>query len=231
MAQYNRLSIKDWSLEDRPREKLQYKGARLLTNAELLAIIIGSGNTNETAVELSKRILSASNNDLNLLAKLSVNDLMRFKGIGEAKAVNIIAAMEIGRRRKGTNLQKPKAIKSSGDAMEIFIPMLSDLEHEEFWVIYLDRANQVKDSQQISKGGISGTIVDVRLILKRAIELSISAIILGHNHPSGNLNPSDSDISITQKVVNAAKVMDIAVLDHIIIAGRGYYSFADNNLI
>ncbi|MCL3782273.1 DNA repair protein RadC [Prolixibacteraceae bacterium JC049] len=231
MKEYNKLSIKQWSVEDRPREKAFYKGIRSLSNAELIAILLSSGNSNESAVELSKRILKSYDNSLNLIAQCTIKDLMQFNGIGTAKAINILAAMELGKRRKmQTNNELPK-IGESADAMEQLAPLLLDLAHEEFWVLYLDRANQVKQQYQLSRGGISGTIVDIRLILRKALEIGCSAIILGHNHPSGNINPSDADITITNKIAQAAKLMDIKLLDHIIVAGKDYYSFSDNALI
>lgn len=197
----------------------------------LIAILIRIGNLQDTAVELSKKILNAHQNNLNNLARMSVADLMRFKGIGEAKAIHIIAALEIGRRRKQTGLDQSPVIKSSADSALFFQSLLGDLQHEEFWVMFLDRANKSKMQYQISQGGISGTVIDVRLILKKGIELLASSLILAHNHPSGNLTPSDGDISITGKIKEAGEIMDISVLDHLIVSSSDYYSFADNGLL
>ena len=225
------LKIKDWAEEDRPREKLLAKGIMSLSDAELIAIIIGSGNSNESAVELSRRILQASQNNLNALGKFTVTDLQKFKGIGEAKAISIVAALEIGRRRKKDAVPENQQIQSSNDVFEIFQPMLADIPHEEFWVLLLNRSNRIIDKLRVSQGGVSGTVTDLRLILKPAIEKLASSIILCHNHPSGNNKPSDNDIAITQKAKEAAKFMDIAVLDHIIICEKNYYSFADEGVI
>jgi DNA repair protein RadC len=225
------LKIKDWAEEDRPREKLLAKGIMSLSDAELIAIIIGSGNSNESAVELSRRILQASQNNLNTLGKFTVTDLQKFKGIGEAKAISIVAALEIGRRRKKDDVPEKQQIQSSNDVFEIFQPMLADIPHEEFWVLLLNRSNRIIDKLRVSQGGVSGTVTDLRLILKPAIEKLASSIILCHNHPSGNNRPSDNDITITQKAKEAAKFMDIAVLDHIIICEKNYYSFADEGVI
>lgn len=231
MSKYKRLSIKQWSVQDRPREKASYQGIRSLSNAELIAILIGSGNSNESAVELSKRILSFFRNDLDKLAQSSTTDLIHFNGIGQAKAINILAAIELGKRRKAQTLENLPQISSSQDAMQLLTPLLMDLEHEEFWILYLNRANHVKQQFQLSRGGISSTVVDIRLILRKAIQTSCSSIILAHNHPSGNLSPSEADINITQRIAQAAKLMDINLIDHIIIAQKDYYSFSDNGLI
>ena len=231
MADYKNLSIKEWSLEDRPREKLLSKGISSLSDAELIAIIIGSGTRDESAVELSKRILSSVKHNLNELGKLTVTDLQKYKGIGEAKAIGIVAALELGRRRKLSDVIERQKIASSQDAYEIFHPLLADLPHEEFWVILLNRSNKVIERVKISQGGISGTVTDVRLILRLALEKLASSVILCHNHPSGNQQPSDADISITQKVKDSGKLMDIGLLDHIIVTDGSYYSFADEGLI
>ncbi len=231
MPQDRSLTIKNWAEEDRPREKLLSKGINALTDAELIAIIIGSGNADESAVELSKRILQSAENSLNQLGKNTVTDLQKFKGIGEAKAISIVAALELGRRRKKEDaLDKPQ-IQSSSDAFEIFQPMLADLPHEEFWVLLLNRSNKVIDKIRVSQGGVSGTVTDIRLILKPAIEKLASSIILCHNHPSGNTKPSENDISITRKAKDAATFMDIGVIDHIIICAKTYYSFADEGIL
>ena len=225
------LTIKSWAEEDRPREKLLEKGRHVLTDAELIAILIGSGSKNETAVELSKRILSANENDLNELARLSVNDLMKFKGIGEAKAITIVAAIELGRRRKDTEIQKRHRINMSRDIFDIFHRHFLDLPHEEFWVLLLNRSNTVIRKERISLGGVSGTVVDPKIVFKSALEYLACAIILCHNHPSGNLKPSEEDIRLTKKMKEAGSLLEIPVLDHIIISNEGYYSFADEGLL
>ena len=231
MAEYKNLSIKDWSLEDRPREKLLSKGISSLSDAELIAIIIGSGNREESAVELSKRILGSAQHNLNELGKLTVDDLQKYKGIGEAKAIGIVAALELGRRRKLSEIIDRQKITSSHDIYEIFHPLLADLPHEEFWIVLLNRSNKIIERQKISQGGISGTVTDVRLILRMALEKLASSLILCHNHPSGNQQPSEADISITQKVKESSKLMDISLLDHIIITDGSYYSFADEGIL
>lgn len=231
MNEYKKLNIKDWAAEDRPREKLLKNGARSLSDAELIAILIGSGNLEETAVELSRRILGSVDNNLNELSKKSVDSLCSFKGIGEAKAVTIVAALELGKRRKEADVFNKKVINASKDAFDYFQPMLGDLGHEEFWVMLLDRGNKIQDTFRISQGGISGTVIDVRIILKPALEKQSSCIILCHNHPSGTLRPSDSDRAITTKIKDAAKLMDISVIDHVIIGQNKYFSFADEGLL
>ena len=225
------FSIKHWSDDDKPREKLVYKGRAVLSDAELIAILIGSGSRSESAVELSKRILSSVGNNLNELGKLSIKQLMQFKGIGEAKAVTIAAALEMGRRRRGEDAQKIEKINSSKDAFEILQPLLGELQHEEFWILYLNNSNKVLHKAQLSKGGITGTLVDVRLIMKQTLELGAVGIILAHNHPSGTLKPSAADKQITQKIKRASESLDIKVLDHLIITQKNYYSFADNQAL
>lgn len=232
---YKKLSIKEWAVEDRPREKMLLKGIRSLSEAELIAILIGSGSMDESAVDLSKRVLASANNNLNELGKKTIQDYQEFKGIGPAKAITISAAMELGRRRKESQpLDKAKVV-SSGDAASIFKPLLSDLPHEEFWILLLNRNNLVIDKLMVSQGGLSGTVIDVRIILKKALSLAIEklacSIILCHNHPSGNLVPSEADKEITRKIKEAGKHMDIPVLDHIIIGNESYFSFADEGLI
>lgn len=225
------LKIKDWAEEDRPREKLLSKGIMSLSDAELIAIIIGSGNSDESAVELSKKILQTAQNNLSSLGKFTVTDLTKFRGIGEAKAISIVAAMELGRRRKKVDIPDKIQIQSSNDVFEIFQPILADLPHEEFWVLLLNRSNRVLEKLRVSQGGVSGTVTDIRLILKPALEKLASSVILCHNHPSGNHKPSENDIAITQKAKEAGKLMEIAILDHIIICEKTYYSFADEGLI
>lgn len=228
---YKKLSIKDWAVEDRPREKLLLKGTRSLSDVELLAILIGSGNISESAVELSRRILTSVNNNLNELGKNQVTDLLKFKGIGKAKAVSIIAALELGRRRKEQSATDKVIIRQSRDAADYFRPLLEDLNHEEFWVLLLNRSNTVIDKMMVSQGGLAGTVTDIRLILKMAIEKLASALVLCHNHPSGNRQASEADHKITKKIKEAAALMDITVLDHVIIAYNQYLSFADEGLL
>lgn len=231
MQQKPSFSIKNWSDDDKPREKLVQKGRSVLSDAELVAILIGSGSRNESAVELSKRILGSVNNNLNELGKLSPKQLMQFKGIGEAKAVTIAAALEMGRRRRGEDVLKIRKISSSRDAFEILQPIIGELEHEEFWILYLNNANKILHRSQLSKGGLTGTLVDVRIVMKKALELGAVAIILSHNHPSGTLKPSQADKEVTQKLRLAAQALDIKILDHLIITQKDYYSFADNNIL
>lgn len=223
--------ITDWAVEDRPREKLIRKGISSLSDTELLAILISSGTRKKSAVDLGRELLSMVNNNLNSLGKLSVSDLRKLHGIGPARAVTIAAALELGRRRKLAEMPDICQIKSSQDVAGIFQPLLSDLSHEEFWVLFLNRSNKVIDRMKISQGGISGTVTDIRIIMKKAVENLASGIIVCHNHPSGNLNPSESDTNITRKIRDAGNLMDIQLLDHLIISDRDYYSFADNGLI
>ena len=227
----NRLNIKSWAEEDRPREKFAGKGKNSLSDAELIAILISSGNREETAVELAKRILASTNNNLNELGKVGIEELMKFKGIGAAKAISIAAALELGRRRKDSDVKLKPKIQSSKDAYQQIEGVLSDLGHEEFWVILLDRANQVIDKRNISKGGVSGTVADAKMIFKPAIEKLASSIILCHNHPSGNMKASQADLQLTKKMIEAGKNLDIPVLDHLIIGNNVYYSFADEGLM
>jgi len=225
-----KLSIKDWALEDRPREKLVAKGLQGLSDAELIAILISSGNKEETAVELSKRILKSAGNNLNTIGKFNLNDLQKFKGIGEAKAITIVAALELGRRRKLSEIIQKKVIRTSKDVFELFHPILADLPHEEFWVVFLNNSSKIIDKFKTSQGGLAATVIDVRLIMKAAIEKLASSIILCHNHPSGNLKPGKSDIEITKKLREAGKILDIKVLDHIIITDEKYFSFGDEGI-
>ncbi len=225
------LSIKFWSDDDKPREKLVQKGRSVLSDAELIAILIGSGSRNESAVKLSKRILASANHNLNELGKLSIKQLMQFKGIGEAKAVTIAAALEIGRRRRGEEAQKITKVTSSKSVYELLQPKLGDLQHEEFWIVYLNNSNKVLQTTQLSKGGITGTLVDVRLVMRQALELGSVALILAHNHPSGTLKPSNADKQITQKLKSAAQALDLKVLDHLIITQEAYFSFADEQIL
>lgn len=233
MENYNQqsLSIKNWNEDDRPREKLALKGRSSLSDAELLAIIMGSGNREESAVELAKRILNSAHNNWNELAKYSIQDLCKFKGIGEAKAISMITALEIGRRRTSQEVLDRVKITSSHDAALILQQQIGDLPTEEFWVMYLNQGNKIIKTEQISRGGIAQTAVDIRVIFKRGIELMATAMILSHNHPSGNLNPSTSDIQLTKKIKEASKYLDLQVLDHIIVSQKDYYSFADDGVI
>ena len=225
------LPIKAWAEEDRPREKLLLKGKHSLTDAELIAILIGTGNSGETAVDLARKILSGNSNDLNLLGKMNVQELQKYKGIGQAKAVTIVAAMELGRRRKESKEVKMEKLTNSLEAVNIMQPLLGDLMHEEFWIIFLNRANGIIGKQQISKGGMSGTVADPRMIFKAALDQKAASIILCHNHPSGNNQPSTADVQLTKNISEGGKVLEITVLDHIIVTQHGFYSFADEGLI
>jgi len=225
------LNIKDWSAQDRPREKLLAQSRKALSDAELIAILIGSGSRNESAVDLSKRILASVNNNLVDLARLDVPNLTKFKGIGEAKAISIVAALELGRRRKGADKIIKSKITTSNDAYQALLPKLQDLNTEEFWVLMLNRQNEIIELKQISSGGVAGTVVDPKVIFKSAIQSLASSIILSHNHPSGNLKPSKADIAITNKLKSAGESLEIKVLDHLIISEQGYYSFADEGIM
>jgi DNA repair protein RadC len=225
------LKITDWAEEDRPREKLLYKGTSSLGDAELLGILISSGTRNKSAVELGRELLQMANNNLNNLGKLSISDLKKVQGIGPARAVTIAAALELGRRRKLSDAEEVVQIRCSKDVADIFHPLLADLQYEEFWVLFLNRSNKIIGRMKLSQGGISGTVTDVRMVMKKAIEYLASGIIVCHNHPSGNLNPSESDSKITKKIKDAGELLDIQMLDHLIISDRDYYSFADNGLL
>ena len=225
------FSIKNWSQDDQPREKLLYKGKAALSDAELVAILIGSGNREESAVALCKRILASTDNNLGELGKLTIKQLINFKGIGEAKAISIIAALELGRRRRGSEALERKKITSSASVFELMQPEIGELPHEEFWIIYLNNSNKVIQKNQLSKGGITGTLVDIRLALKIALEVGAVSIVLAHNHPSGTLKPSSADKSLTQKLKTAAESLDIKILDHLIITESAYFSFADEGVL
>ena len=225
------FSIKNWSQDDQPREKLLYKGKEALSDAELVAILIGSGNRQESAVALCKRILASTDNNLSQLGKLSIKQLMEFKGIGEAKAITIIAALELGRRRRGGEALDRMKITSSKSVFELMQPVIGELPHEEFWIIYLNNSNKVIHKNQLSKGGITGTLVDTRLVLKTALEVGAVGLILTHNHPSGTLKPSQADKDVTSKLKIAAQSLDIKVLDHLIITEQSYFSFADQSIL
>lgn len=225
-----KTSIKQWAEEDRPREKLLLKGKSVLSEAELIGILIGSGTRTLTAVDLAKNILHSVDNNLNLLARLSVAELKKFKGIGEAKAISIVSALELGRRRKEANQPKTIKITNSKTVYEIMHQYLQDLQHEEFWILLLNRANQLVKPVSISQGGVSGTFSDPKIIFKHALEALASGIILIHNHPSGNKNPSQTDINLTKKLKEAGRVLEIPVLDHLIYTDSGYLSMADEGL-
>jgi len=227
----HKITIKAWAEEDRPREKLSNQGRRSLSDAELIAILIGSGNRTESAVELSKRILYSCKNDLNQLARLSVSDLSRFKGIGEAKAISIVAALELGRRRKETVSADRVQVSTSIDVYDAVVSRFRDLNHEEFWIIVLNRANKITSSHLVSKGGQAGTIADPKIIFNIALENHAASLILAHNHPSGNLKPSQADLELTRKLRSAGKFLDIPVLDHLIITDQGFLSFADEGIL
>ena len=231
MSVYKSTCIKDWALEDRPREKLLAKGITSLSNAELLAILIRSGGPDTSAVDLARQVLKQAGNNLQELGKRSITDLVKHNGMGTVKAITIVAALELGRRRKKSELHEKIRISGTQDVFTLFQPVIGDLSHEEFWVLLLNRSNRVIDNIRISQGGISGTVIDVRLILKNALDRLASSLILSHNHPSGNLKPSDADIKITSKISEASKTMDIQLLDHIIIADNSYFSFSDEGMI
>ena len=223
--------IREWSIDDRPREKMLIKGEQSLSNAELLALLIGSGNQGESAVHLMQRLLASVENNMAKLHKMALEKLMDWKGIGPAKAVKIKAALEIGKRIQLETPMEQLNCNQSKDAYRLFQPVLSFLEHEEFWVAYLNQQNRVIIHQCLSKGGIASTTVDVRLVLKKALEVGATALILAHNHPTGNLVPSQADRQLTAKIRKAAKVIDIQLLDHLIVSENGYFSFADENIL
>lgn len=229
----NKLNnIKSWSADDRPREKMLTKGRQSLSDSELLAIILGSGSPGESAVDLAKRILGDYHNNLNELGRISISDLVKkYKGIGEAKAINILAALELGRRRKESEPLERDVIRSSKDAFNIMYPVIADLPHEEFWILLCNRANKVLRKELIGRGGINAVMVDARIVMKAALDHMASGIILCHNHPSGTLKPSDMDIKLTQRVVESARLFEIKIIDHIIVAENKYYSFADEGML
>lgn len=230
--EYSPIPITGWAVEDRPREKLLYKGVRALSDAELLAILIGSGTTKKSAVDLAREIMSSVDNNLNQLGSLSINEMQKsFSGIGQAKAITITAAIEFGRRREMARPQEKFKIASSSDVQQLMKPVLADLKNEEIWCIYLNRANKVESKQCVSQGGISSTVFDIRIVLKAALEQNCSGLILCHNHPSGNNKPSQADIQLTNKAKEASKLLDITLLDHVIIAQNQYYSFADEGIL
>ena len=223
--------ISSWSEEDKPREKLMLKGKSALSDAELIAILIGSGSRNESAVDLSKRMLASVTHNLNSLGKLSLSQLMQFKGIGEAKAITIVAALELGRRRRVEETVELVKISSSKVIFDVMQPIIGELPHEEFWIVYLNNSNKAIAKTQLSKGGITGTVVDIRLVFKMALEYGATSIVLCHNHPSGSLKPSDADIQITQKLKRAGESLEIAILDHVIVTETSYFSFVDQGIL
>ncbi|MDP4280516.1 MAG: DNA repair protein RadC [Bacteroidota bacterium] len=221
------FTIRNWAEEDRPREKLLIKGRKSLSDAELLAILLGSGTRSESAVDLARRIIQEVNGNLAELSRMGIKELTKFNGIGEAKAVNILAALELGRRRSESEVIAREKITNSRDAWEVLKSSMDDMPYEEFWILLLNKANKIIRKVIISEGGISGTVVDPKKIFKIALDHHASSIILGHNHPSGNLQPSEADMKITRKIRDAGNLLDINVLDHIISGDNGYYSFAD----
>jgi len=231
MSENTFFPIRSWSEDDKPREKLLLKGKAALSDAELIAILIGSGSRNESAVALSQRILASVNQNLNALGKLSVAQLNKFKGIGDAKAIAIQAAMELGRRRRAEEAEELQKITSSQTVFEIMQPIIGELSYEEFWIIYLNNSNKIIAKSQLSKGGITGTVVDVRLVFKTALELGAVGIILTHNHPSGTLQPSESDKQITRKLKTGGEQLDIKILDHVIVTESRYFSFSDDGIL
>lgn len=226
-----RLSIRDWAADDRPREKLMAQGPAALSDAELIAILIRSGSTKESALDLAKRILSDAGNDLHRLASLGITDLTGYTGMGEAKAISIVAALELGRRRRAMEVPDRPSITSSAAAFDQVRGRLAELPHEEFWLLLLDRGNRLIQSTSVSKGGLHGTVADPKVIFKLALDKRASCLVLCHNHPSGQLRPSEEDVKLTRKLVEGAGLLDIVVQDHIIVAATGYYSFADNGML
>ena len=231
MSENTFFPIRSWSEDDKPREKLLLKGKTALSDAELIAILIGSGSRNESAVSLSQRILASVDYNLNALGKLSVNQLNHFKGIGDAKAITIQAAMELGRRRRLEAAVELQKITSSKIIFDIMQPIIGELMYEEFWIVYLNNSNKIIAKSQLSKGGITGTVVDVRLVFKTALELGAVGIILAHNHPSGTIQPSEADKQITQKLKSGGEQLDIRILDHIIVTETQYFSFSDAGIL
>ncbi len=230
MDEIKKLTIKEWNADDRPREKMLAKGIGALSDAELLAILISTGTKSQSALDLARAVLSSADNNLHLLGKRTISDLIKIGGIGEAKAVTIMAALELGRRRSNADLERTE-VRTYTDVSKIMQPIIGDLPHEEFWVMFLNRSNRVIDKVLISSGGVSGTTVDVRIIMKKAIERLASSLILVHNHPSGNLTPSAEDKNLTKRIADAAKFFGINVVDHVIIADKSVYSFAESGLL
>jgi DNA repair protein RadC len=231
MTYQSKVPIKQWSEDDRPREKLIMKGKGVLSNVELLAVLIGSGNKRESAVDIAKNILDRVNQNLTELSRQNVNELTRTNGIGAARAVMIVAALELGNRKRTQDVLAREKISGSRDAFELFQPELSEANYEEFWILLLNRANRIIRKMSISEGGISGTVADPKKIFKMALEFNASSIILCHNHPSGNVQPSEADIKLTRKMKEAGTLLDLPVLDHLIIGGNSYFSFADEGMM
>jgi len=224
-------SIKTWAVNERPREKFIQKGSEALSDSELIAILIRSGTLDRSALVVAREIFSLANENLSSLAKLQLKDLLTVKGVGHTKAITLMTALELGRRRRLSEAEDRSMISSSNDVFDLMKPLLEDLSVEQFWTVYLNNSNKVLSQQKISEGGMTATVVDVRLILKRALEVNATALVLCHNHPSGALKPSEADVTLTEKVKNAAKFMDIQVLDHIIVTDQSYFSFADQGRI
>jgi len=224
----NKLSIPEWSKEDRPRERMLARGAKALSDAELVAILIRSGTPTDSALDLARIILNKAGNDLHKLASLGIVELTRIHGVGEAKAMSVVAALELGQRRKQSTVVERPLIAGSQSAYELLRPLVADLHHEEFWLILLDRGNRLLDTWRVSQGGMHGTVADPKIIFREALDRRASSVILCHNHPSGQLRPSNEDISLTRKLVEGGRFLDILVQDHLIVASTGYYSFADN---
>jgi len=231
MSEYNSNALKTWAVEERPREKVMANGVQYLSDTELLAILLGSGTKNMTAVELARFILKRAGNNLHELGRQTLGDLLKVKGVGPAKAISVLAAMELGRRRAGMHHTEKIPVKSSDTVYNLFHPLLGDLDHEEFWLLMLNRANRILGRFKVSQGGLSGTVIDTRIILKKALDNLASSIIVCHNHPSGNNKPSDADVKITEKLKKAAEMLEIKLLDHVIIADKSYFSFADEGLL
>lgn len=231
MNEYNTHALKQWAVEERPREKGLAKGVQQLSDTELIAILLRSGTRNMTAVELARQLLLQVDHNLQELGKLAIHDLLKQKGIGPTKAISILAALELGRRRGGIQQIEKTPVKSSRTVFHLFHPLLGDLDHEEFWLLMLNRANRVLGRFKVSQGGLSGTVIDTRIILKKALDNLASSIIVCHNHPSGNTQPSDADVKITEKLKKASEMLEIKLLDHVIIADKSYFSFADEGLI
>ncbi len=231
MKTYHNTTIKNWSVEDRPREKLLKSGVQSLSNAELLALLIGSGTKENNAVDLARNVLASVKNNLYDLGKLKTEELVKVRGIGMARAITLQAALELGTRRNSSYGEEKVMIRNSESAFEVLYPIIGELDHEEFWIIILNRAHKVLKTEKISQGGLTGTVIDTRMILKHALDKRATSIIISHNHPSGNKTPSEADINITKKIKGAAGIMDITVLDHIIVAGKTYFSFADDGLM
>jgi len=231
MNEYKSHAMKTWAVEERPREKVMANGIQILSDVELLAILLGSGTKNMTAVELARQVLKRAGNNLHGLGRQNIGDLLKIKGVGPAKAISVLAALELGRRRNGLNQSEKISVRSSETVFNLFYPLLGDLDHEEFWLLMLNRANRVLGRFKVSQGGLSGTVIDTRIILKKALDNLASSIIVCHNHPSGNNKPSDADVKITEKLKKASDMLEIKLLDHLIIADKSYFSFADEGLI